>query len=702
MANYQLLKADIDEKVYQNGAQEITGANLNSVLNAMVTTLGAEYQFAGVATKDTNPGTPDAKVFYIANGKGTYTNFGGINVTEDEVVVLYWDSSWHKESTGIASNEKLTELEEKIGLGATIIYALPAIYHSVPSQNIGADGDYALFIATPTNQRIYKKINGGWNIFRVYGKVLICAGNRVFYRKSDSNSDQFTEITTPIINFEFSTGIPTQSANEGDYMLSARYVFVYNNAEWEAVYANCEVSNAIFRNGDDFYIVEINEGNNTYTATKIINNSGIQKDIDGLQKETGDLQKELFLSTNIENLAATASGTIITSSASDSHFYLNVSPLTTYVLRFKAQYTGTLALYASTNGKDIIGLLFEVKDTDFTSEYVAIITTPDNCNVIRTRTYLQGAVIDYISLYSVLPLNVVVKDIEERQKAIKSDWIGKVISTYGDSVTALNGGDFNYPYIESTFGYKWALRVANYFSASSLKNRGIGGQRFSWGNNGGSVSWVKTLTGEYVNRNESYNYDNYEGNIEIPSDCTPIRGALSSWLRITSMYPESIKDTIDVILVMAHNDAGLDTTTEVQFLTGDNTDPEWANSAYYQTYNGDYNINTVRGGIASTIMKLQAWMPNAVIVLMTPISGKGTQGELNPELTSKMTEIADIVKEMHNLMSIPCIDVYGTCGINGLNRTLYITDTIHPYSENGSKMVARAVIGGLKSIIPNM
>ena len=104
MANYQLLKADIDEKVYQNGAQEITGENLNSVLNAMVTTLGAEYQFAGVATIDTNPGTPDAKVFYIANGKGTYTNFGGINVTEDEVVVLYWDSSWHKEATGIASD----------------------------------------------------------------------------------------------------------------------------------------------------------------------------------------------------------------------------------------------------------------------------------------------------------------------------------------------------------------------------------------------------------------------------------------------------------------------------------------------------------------------------------------------------------------------------------------------------------------------
>lgn len=110
MSNYNSLKTTIDANIKQNGRQEITGQILNSVLNQMVTTLGAGYQFAGVATTATNPGTPDAKVFYIANGKGTYTNFGGINVTEDDVVVLYWDSSWHKEATGIASQEKLTEL----------------------------------------------------------------------------------------------------------------------------------------------------------------------------------------------------------------------------------------------------------------------------------------------------------------------------------------------------------------------------------------------------------------------------------------------------------------------------------------------------------------------------------------------------------------------------------------------------------------
>ena len=116
MSNYNSLKTTIDANIKQNGNQEITGQILNSVLNQMVTTLGAGYQFAGVATLDpaTDPGTPDAKVFYIANGKGIYEKFGGINVTEDDVVVLYWDSSWHKVSTGIASQAKLSELAEKV------------------------------------------------------------------------------------------------------------------------------------------------------------------------------------------------------------------------------------------------------------------------------------------------------------------------------------------------------------------------------------------------------------------------------------------------------------------------------------------------------------------------------------------------------------------------------------------------------------
>lgn len=95
---------------------ETIRSNAQNASNTIASIVNAGYVFAGVATSSTNPGIPDAKVFYIANGKGTYTNFGSLEVTEDEVVVLYWDSAWHKISTGIASQAKLSELEVEIGI----------------------------------------------------------------------------------------------------------------------------------------------------------------------------------------------------------------------------------------------------------------------------------------------------------------------------------------------------------------------------------------------------------------------------------------------------------------------------------------------------------------------------------------------------------------------------------------------------------
>ena len=137
MSNYNNLKTAIDANIKQNGNQEITGPILNSVLNQMVNILGTGYQFAGVATLDpaTEPSTPDAKVFYIANGKGTYTNFGGIEVTEDEVVVLYWDSAWHKVATGIASQAKLSELVQEVDGVSEGVTALYAIRQAVSMQS---------------------------------------------------------------------------------------------------------------------------------------------------------------------------------------------------------------------------------------------------------------------------------------------------------------------------------------------------------------------------------------------------------------------------------------------------------------------------------------------------------------------------------------------------------------------------------------
>lgn len=112
MSEYSSLKATINASVKTNGNQEITGEIMNSVLNAMVNSLGAGYQYMGVATPS-NPGTaqtPDYKCFYIAATPGTYTNLGGLVVADGEVAILKYDSTWHKDVTGAATAAQLTEL----------------------------------------------------------------------------------------------------------------------------------------------------------------------------------------------------------------------------------------------------------------------------------------------------------------------------------------------------------------------------------------------------------------------------------------------------------------------------------------------------------------------------------------------------------------------------------------------------------------
>lgn len=88
MANYEALTSAIQQAIKTNGNQAITGQVLQTVLLQMVNTLGTGAQFMGEATLATDPGNPDASVFYIASIKGTYTHFGGLKLLADEVAAL--------------------------------------------------------------------------------------------------------------------------------------------------------------------------------------------------------------------------------------------------------------------------------------------------------------------------------------------------------------------------------------------------------------------------------------------------------------------------------------------------------------------------------------------------------------------------------------------------------------------------------------
>lgn len=86
--NYSELKQYIDGRIRTNGNQQITGSVLNATLNYMVDTLGGHSTFVGFANPETDPGTYDADVFYLATEPGTYTNFGNRVLSPGFVAVL--------------------------------------------------------------------------------------------------------------------------------------------------------------------------------------------------------------------------------------------------------------------------------------------------------------------------------------------------------------------------------------------------------------------------------------------------------------------------------------------------------------------------------------------------------------------------------------------------------------------------------------
>lgn len=93
MGNYEQLKQSVSDVIKTNGNQEITGSILQNVLLTIISTVGANATFVGVATPATNPGTPDGSVFYLASEAGTYSNFGSIEL-QDGLSVLIWNGSW--------------------------------------------------------------------------------------------------------------------------------------------------------------------------------------------------------------------------------------------------------------------------------------------------------------------------------------------------------------------------------------------------------------------------------------------------------------------------------------------------------------------------------------------------------------------------------------------------------------------------------
>lgn len=134
MANYANLKSSIQNAIKANGNNEITGNLLQQILVAMVSNLGAAFQFAGVATQSTNPGTPDYNVAYLA-GPGTYQNMGGSVVPSGYIGVIAYNGSWGVQLISVGSGGSGSVVTfNNLPNGTTQILVDGAPQATIPSQ----------------------------------------------------------------------------------------------------------------------------------------------------------------------------------------------------------------------------------------------------------------------------------------------------------------------------------------------------------------------------------------------------------------------------------------------------------------------------------------------------------------------------------------------------------------------------------------
>ena len=105
---------------WDNDNKLIEGLTIKQYLLTIINSLTVGYQFMGVATPSTSPGTPDQNVFYLAAMAGTYTNFGGIILADGEFAVLKYNGSWTKDVTGAATSEAVNYLRQNMANGANL------------------------------------------------------------------------------------------------------------------------------------------------------------------------------------------------------------------------------------------------------------------------------------------------------------------------------------------------------------------------------------------------------------------------------------------------------------------------------------------------------------------------------------------------------------------------------------------------------
>lgn len=183
MAKYSNTKAKINEKITTNTTQAITGNVLNEVLQTMVDSLGADYQFGGLVQPGSSFTAGEQPVVFLATTPGTYTNFGSLVVADGEVALLVWSgTAWSKQTPDIATRTEVSQLGQETNSNFVSIFEQlgkfrPAESYTLDNYYLNAQG--VLTYNTNTSSK-YAHFDKG-AVVRVYSETASAYGGYAIY-----------------------------------------------------------------------------------------------------------------------------------------------------------------------------------------------------------------------------------------------------------------------------------------------------------------------------------------------------------------------------------------------------------------------------------------------------------------------------------------------------------------------------------------
>jgi lysophospholipase L1-like esterase len=421
------------------------------------------------------------------------------------------------------------------------------------------------------------------------------------------------------------------------------------------------VNDVYMRNGiDTVTVVAVDTTTKEYTTNTTYGSFGFT-----VPNTNGNKYKVVTTITNIGSASASNVKRMVT---------YNNSPNLTSGVSLNGIQTGetvsSLAVGAS--------LTFEDEITSTESVYTGIalsVLTSTNGAKFRVKQ----------KVYDVTSLDVDIKD--------DVDWLN--VPTYffiGDRATVAKNAENVFSRRKNTTWSNYGDSISWAYNWHTIVNNEIGFTEFIRnGKPGAKVTWSTNMF--YIDANGIYD--------SVATSGTQVHEAFCAYDRISN----TIDNTLPLIFCMGGTNDFLSNIPlgDTTFNSSNVMDVSW--NAVNPV--GDYNITTFKGSIASTIMKIQHHAPNALIIFGTLFNGIGATTGVNQyqeetnTLGLKPSDYAKAWKEVCEQFGVPCIDVFGKCGVNIANRATYISDTVHPNSE-GDKMLARVVIDGFNEHIPRI